>query len=622
MFNNIFNIKKLRILVVSLMTLGFTLNAYSMVYYVKAGAPNGGNGTSWSKAFNNLDSALIASSSSGPNQIWVAAGTYKPSIQYAGTYSGTEANLKTFKLPSNVAIYGGFNGTEKLLGQRNLNTNPTILSGDLNGDDINDPNNLMTNKTDNAWHVLTADNATNVILDSLIVRNGYASGPDAGTVDRQLNIVTLDYAHNAGGGLLAHQGSQITLNNMRFEYNATDRVRATLINPNLPGSPALASGGGALAVLGLGSSVTIKNSTFEYNSATKVGGNGGAINAENEGTLTVIASTFANNTADRTGGAIRFKNSALSTVKLSSFSQNSIVGNTIGDESGGAIGIINSNIDINSSVFDSNSSSLTAGGGAIFFHTPFKSDEPYSLNVTNSIFKNNLGGIFGGGAINVSGFKPFPGTQATITSNIFSNNSAGQGGAVFTDSIPTVISNSGFYNNEAFENGGAILGTNFGDALFGTGDLTTRSELQIKNSLFVANSSLGEPSIQPVIDFFASVLAQVFRLPPATVTLLSPGGGAIAAEMGGNLTLINNAFLFNNATNGNGGALLVGGSAGISGPAQAAENGLNQAYVNMSKSFCYGNTASLGGNNTSVLDPAGLGPIPNGVELLSDGSCP
>ncbi len=622
MFRRELRIIKIKTLIIALISLGFAFDAYAATYYVKAGTP-GGNGTSWAKAFNNLDSALTASSGAGPNQIWVAAGTYKPSIKFAGGYNGTESNLKTFKLPSNVAIYGGFNGTETLLSQRNRDLNPTILSGDLNGDDINSPSNTITNKSDNAWHVLTADNATNVTLDSLIVRDGYAAGPDSGTLDKQFNFITLDYTHDAGGGLLARHGSQVTLNNMRFEYNAGDRTRAILVDPNLPGNPALAAGGGAVVAEDTNTVVTVTLSSFDHNSAVKVGSSGGALIGQKDGTLTVSLSSFTNNVADRNGGAIRVKDAQPLTVNNSVFSNNNITGSTIGDESGGGIGSIDNIVKVSGSLFDSNSSNATASGGAIFFHIPFNDQEVYTLSVDNSIFNNNVGGIFGGGAISVTGFKPMVGAQATISNSLFTNNSAGDGGAIYTDSIPSVVTTSIFYNNQAFTNGGAIDGTNFGDAIFGAADLTSRSPLQISKSVFIGNSSLGGPSVQPTVDFFAVALGQVFHLPASTVKSMLPGGGAIASVLGGNLSLSNNTFLLNSAINGEGGAVLVGGSMGFAGPApQTAVNGFNEAYVAMSKSICSGNTATLGGKNTKVEDPASLGFIPNGVYLLSDGSCP
>jgi hypothetical protein len=611
----------------SMLFLGLTLScimpSLAATYYVKLGS-NNGNGTSWSQAFNNLDAALSAASASGgADEIWVAAGTYKPSIIYQGGYSGTEHNLKTFKLPSHVAIYGGFKGNETQLKQRDCHRYQTILSGDLDGNDVNIPSRSLDNKADNAWHVLTAEGVTNVLLDGITVQNGYATGPDAGTLGPKFTLVSLDYTHAAGGGLSARRGSKVTLNNMQFTYNATDSVRATVRGSPMLGGPALASGGGAVASEDEGTLVIIKNTSFDRNTAFNFGSNGGALSARLEGSFEVAKSTFTNNNGNRNGGAIHGKDADHITVTDSLLKNNNSVGQAIGDESGGAIGIINSNLTVSRSRFDNNTTNLNAGGGggAIIFQTVFDTGEPYVLNVKNSVFKDNSASSLGGGGIIAFGTLPNSKSKATIKGCLFSGNQGGIGGAVYADSLPTVISDSVFYNNKAWVNGGAIFGSNFGDAIFGVTDLAARSTLDIKKSNFVSNTISGAPATAAlptvaVFNLFANFQSSINSLPPAGVTALTPGGGAIAVELGGNVKIRESVFKFNSAPNGYGGALLVGGAQGFSGTDNL---GMNQAFTTLKESYCHGNSAALGGNNTFVLDPIGLGSTPNGVTLISDG---
>src|SRR5512144_2523424 len=89
--------------------------------YVDASTKAAGvhDGTSWKTAFASLQDALDAAAAiSGPDEIWVAAGTYTPSKIYApsgvpGGKSGMNVpELRTFNLPTDVAIYGGFRGSE------------------------------------------------------------------------------------------------------------------------------------------------------------------------------------------------------------------------------------------------------------------------------------------------------------------------------------------------------------------------------------------------------------------------------------------------------------------------------------------------------------------------------
>ena len=75
----------------------FSLSAaHAAIWYVKAEAPNGGDGTTWNLAFNKIQDAVTIATSS--DQIWVKKGTYALSAQINVT--GEEK------------LYGGFNGNE------------------------------------------------------------------------------------------------------------------------------------------------------------------------------------------------------------------------------------------------------------------------------------------------------------------------------------------------------------------------------------------------------------------------------------------------------------------------------------------------------------------------------
>jgi hypothetical protein len=78
-------------------------------FHVKANAPEDGDGSSWAKAFNSINT-VIASTWPG-DEVWVASGDYKESVV----------------LESDVSLYGGFAGTETSLSERNLKTNTTTI---------------------------------------------------------------------------------------------------------------------------------------------------------------------------------------------------------------------------------------------------------------------------------------------------------------------------------------------------------------------------------------------------------------------------------------------------------------------------------------------------------------
>jgi hypothetical protein len=109
----------------ALLALAASAPALAAVRYVDAGLATGANdGTSWANAHRGVDglAAALTASVAG-DEIWVRAGTYRPT---AGTSRTVFLTLKT-----GVAVYGGFAGTETALEQRDWRTNVTTLSGDL-----------------------------------------------------------------------------------------------------------------------------------------------------------------------------------------------------------------------------------------------------------------------------------------------------------------------------------------------------------------------------------------------------------------------------------------------------------------------------------------------------------
>lgn len=96
-----------------------------------------GDGSSWENASGDLQATIDASEAG--DEIWVKAGTYKPTLKIVST----KPRSLSFKLKSGVSLYGGFAGTETAKEERKLKAdgkkwewaNPTILSAD---DDVAD----------------------------------------------------------------------------------------------------------------------------------------------------------------------------------------------------------------------------------------------------------------------------------------------------------------------------------------------------------------------------------------------------------------------------------------------------------------------------------------------------
>jgi hypothetical protein len=96
------------------------------VIYVDGSKPAGGNGTDWSKAYNDLQDALTRARLGCGDEIWITAGTYKPGTAYNST----------FTIPAGVSVYGGFAGNETTLEDRNWKIHKTILSGYIGKDEF------------------------------------------------------------------------------------------------------------------------------------------------------------------------------------------------------------------------------------------------------------------------------------------------------------------------------------------------------------------------------------------------------------------------------------------------------------------------------------------------------
>jgi hypothetical protein len=224
--------------------------ARAQVRFVDRNAPAGGSGLAWASAFPELQSALTAAQvDPSITQIWVAAGTYRPSA------GGNRA--ASFVLRNGLALFGGFAGNETRLEQRDPALHPTILDGDLLGDD--GPG--FVNYGDNSLHVVTGSGLdSSAVLDGFVVRGG-STAPGAGisclgATPTLVNLVVRENHalgnNNEGGGLFVRldAGQHMTVSECVFLDN-----RTTL-------------GGGASVEANLGGEVFFVRCSFASNAAT------------------------------------------------------------------------------------------------------------------------------------------------------------------------------------------------------------------------------------------------------------------------------------------------------------------------------------------------------------------
>ncbi|MBK9924359.1 MAG: hypothetical protein IPP66_03625 [Anaerolineales bacterium] len=352
MFKKIHNILGIRlILIIALVTsviIVTPVQASLGVIYVKSSAAGKNDGTSWSDAYTDLQSALLTASSG--DEIWVAAGTYKPT-------AGTD-RAASFVLKNGVAIYGGFIG-EDFHNYRFPQFPETILSGDIG---------VAEDNSDNSYHIVIGSGVDNsAVLDGFIITNGNANGV---------------YPNDSGGGMYSSNGNP-TLANITFSDNSAISGGGVYNTSSSPGLTNVAfvgnsadEGGGMMNYM---SSPSLKNVTFDTNAVTAIGGGiynyigsspylmnvlfsnnlagsgGGMANNNSNPSLTNV--TFNNNTAVNLGGGIINSDSSISLLNVTMSENTAMSG-------GGVSNDIGSNLMIKNSILWSNVGGELVNGNA------------------------------------------------------------------------------------------------------------------------------------------------------------------------------------------------------------------------------------------------------------------
>lgn len=424
------------------LSLGFLLSlvaieqAQSATWFVNHAATGTQSGVSWNDAYKDLQIAI--DNSSAGDTIWVAKGTYYPTMSANG--SSTNNRDKAFVLKNNIHVFGGFKGDEIFFGDRLQDsvslhvTNRTILSGDLGN---------LNNNSDNAYHVVIASGISLFSMDGFTIKDGHANG-NTPLVLNGRNI----YRHYAGG--IYNDSVSGTYNNI-------------IIYNNIANSFADAEGGGA-GMYNYKGDLNITNSTFINNEA--INSNGGGM--KNESTSPLISHVrFANNvalTTDEGGGGVNNINSSNAIFNYVIFEENTT------NASGGGVYNDNSSPHFNHVIFLNNYADICGGGvdadgnsHVVFTNVEFIGNYAAadggglfawksSPIMTNVSFYDNRADNNGGGAYTYNTCNPI------MTNVIFHNNSAGNhygGLGVERNSVAT-ITNAEFSKNKAINNGGGI----------------------------------------------------------------------------------------------------------------------------------------------------------------------
>jgi hypothetical protein len=423
----------------------FSVSAQT-IYYVK---PNGiGTGLSWIDASGDLQ--MTINNSLPDDQIWVAAGTYKPKYR-ADNMSGADANDRdnAFVLKKDVKIFGGFVGNETTLDSRDSTreTNNTILSGDLGtSGDI----------SDNAYHVVISvgDIGTGE-LNSFTITDGNGNG------NSYITIYSKAVYRLSGGGIFISYSSPTFSNITIWKNNATmgggisnESSTATISNTIISENNTNNGDGGG--IYNENSSPVIYNVLISGNKADYNNDGGGIYNNNNSSPI-LTKVTISGNLA-RSGAGVFNMGSSSPILK-----EVIISGNNASDMGGGMVNSTNS-IPSLTNVIISGNKAISFGGG--IYNT--NGSNP---NITNVIIRGNLASI-GSAISNNSNSSPIL-TNVSITGNYASD----RGGGMFNfDNCNPILTNVTISGNKDVQGGGAI--SNFG-----------LSSSQIRNSIIYGNST-------------------------------------------------------------------------------------------------------------------------------------
>ncbi|MFB1012132.1 MAG: right-handed parallel beta-helix repeat-containing protein, partial [Bacteroidia bacterium] len=345
----------------------FAFQTQATVIFVDYSSTGTNTGASWTNAYTSLQSA-VANAVSG-DEVWVAAGTYKPSAYPVGRTT-TDTREYAFYLESGVDYYGGFDGTETSISQRDYRANVTILSGDIG---------TANSTSDNCYHVLVSVNeSTAHTLDGFTITKGNANGGTNATINGQTGI----WANN--GGAMYFYVSNTTISNCIFEDNygqyggAIKDVGSTLAFANTIFANNEAFNHGGAFDKSYGNPASFVNCVFYNNTANRTSSTmGGALQlgVATSGT-TITNCTFFNNKAGQ-GGAIRAYDSPV-TAKNTIFYDNydggskTIAGSDIWD-AGASTSFNMSNCQMqlaSSSYTSSNSNALTSATNMVYNQDP------------------------------------------------------------------------------------------------------------------------------------------------------------------------------------------------------------------------------------------------------------
>lgn len=500
----------------------FSICSYAQptVIFVNKNATGLNNGSSWTNAYTNLNSALLTASSN--DQIWVASAVYYPATD--------NDRIKSFSVIQNVGIYGGFSGTETAMTQRNVQANATVLSGDIG---------TTGDSTDNSHQIFTIVNQTGtVIIDGFTIRHAQSPSTLGGAVhinncnDVRFRECTFQSNYSAQAG-----GSAIFLR--RLSKISIDRCSFLGNKCNL--------GGGAVFSRDT-CEITIDSSYFDNNYSP---GNGGTI------TSNLSKYRITNTDFNYSNGMTYFSETAIYAWNSNYYDTAFYFKNCSlsGITSGGNSMIYFNNV--KNAIFEncdlSNNTFTTSSSAILYFHgeiIKFKNCSIHNNNGTGSYMLNTQSSLIKEVSFDSVTVKGNTGFSYTLyvsakkfisAKNIFSSNTA-TAGIIYLGSLDTAsITNSVFSNNN----------TSGQSVIFSSAKIITVLDSQFENNTSSYSSF-----------FFNSVINLICNNNKFSNNLANNLGGAMGFSSNTATSVMNNCEFTNNRSN-YGGAIHMTGTGKI-----------------------------------------------------------
>ena len=248
--------------------------------YVEADAAAGGDGNSWSTAYQTIQEGI---DDALDEEVWVAEGTY----------------MEAITMKDGVALYGGFAGTEGARDQRDWEMHVATIDGST------------ARGGEAAYHVVMMNNITNSRIDGFTITGGNADGTDEDGCGAGIYCLDLDNTNAVANCTLDGNSAQ----------NRGGGIYNRLSSPTISGcafSGSYAYVGSAL--FNWRSAPLVTDCTFSGNTA---GGDGGGIRNEEYSSPTITNCTFTNNDSGVRGGGINNYDHSSPTVTDCIFRSNS-----------------------------------------------------------------------------------------------------------------------------------------------------------------------------------------------------------------------------------------------------------------------------------------------------------